>query len=271
MRTAVIGCSHSAGYSYGKHERDRWNDNNWAEYYINNQGKDGVIFACPGRGWYDYSERLAFLFKKYNDIDEVIIQQSYWNRFRVTWTNPCHFENITPLDSNMLLEETKGKIDCYNIGIWNDEAKSFDTGMITVKGDYVVPPTIGFEMAPFILTDPNLQQEGYQRIKAWYELMSTTNQRAFFKEVKLWNTLCKEHNASLKIFAINENTWLPKDLNMLGDCSYGKVSSKTVHEFLSDKADLNSFTIDDEHFNEEAHKLIASEFIPQIEKELENE
>ena len=58
---------------------------------------------------------------------------------------------------------------------------------------------------------------------------------------------------------------------MLGDCSYGKVSSKTVHEFLSDKADLNLFTIDDEHFNEEAHKLIASEFIPQIEKELENE
>ena len=42
------------------------------------------------------------------------------------------------------------------------------------------------------------------------------------------------------------------------------------HEFLSD-TDLNLFTIDDEHFNEEAHKLIASEFIPQIEKELENE
>ena len=58
--------------------------------------------------------------------------------------------------------------------------------------------------------------------------MSTQTQRAFFKEVKLWNTLCKEHNASLKIFVINENTWLPKDLNMLGDCSYGKVSPKLM-------------------------------------------
>ena len=56
MRTAVIGCSHSAGYSYaGKAgDKDRWLDNNWAEFYINNQNKDGAIFACPGRGWYDY-------------------------------------------------------------------------------------------------------------------------------------------------------------------------------------------------------------------------
>ena len=81
--------------------------------------------------------------KKYNDIDEVIIQQSYWNRFRVTWTNPVALKHYS-LDSNMLLEETKGKIDCYNVGVWNDEAKSFDTGMITVKGDYAVQPSNWF-------------------------------------------------------------------------------------------------------------------------------
>ncbi len=47
MRTAIIGCSHSAGYSYAQKDktRDRWNDNNWAKYYINNQNKDGAIFA----------------------------------------------------------------------------------------------------------------------------------------------------------------------------------------------------------------------------------
>ena len=73
MRTAVLGCSHSAGYSYSdaKGTIDRWNENNWAEIYINNQDKDGVIFACPGRGWYDYSERLAFLFKTYKDIENT--------------------------------------------------------------------------------------------------------------------------------------------------------------------------------------------------------
>lgn len=267
MRTAVIGCSHSAGYSYTQTQgaRDRWNDNNWAEYYINNQNKDGVIFACPGRGWYDYSERLAFLFKTYNDIDEVIIQQSYWNRFRIGFSNPCYYENIVPLDRHMNLEETKGRIDCYNINIWNNDNKTLDYGSITVPGDYVINPTVGLGFEPFELNEPNLQTEGYQRIKAWYELMTVVNQRAFFKEVYLWNTLCKEHNASLKIFAINDDTWLPKDLNIIGDCSYAKVATQNVKQFLEERNAL--VTIDDEHFDSTAHKLIAKEFIPNIWKE----
>lgn len=269
MRTAVIGCSHSAGYSYSqtKDTRDRWNDNNWAEIYINEQDKDGVIFACPGRGWYDYSERLAFLFKKYDDIDEVIIQQTYWDRYRVGFSNPCHYENITPLDAHMNLEETKGRIDCYNIGQWNNNAKCFDGGRITVAGDYVISPTIALQFDPFDIQDPNLQTDGYQRIKAWYELMTVVAQRSFFKEVYLWNLICKENNAELKIFAINENTWLPKDLNMLGDCSYGKVANQNVIQFLESKNPIDSFTIDDEHFNKEAHTLIAKEFVTQIGKE----
>jgi len=264
MRTAVIGCSHSAGYNYSadKTVPDRWNDNNWAEIYINNQNKDGVIFSCPGRGWYDYSERLAFLFKKYNDIDEVIIQQTYWNRYRFGFQNPCHYENIVPLERHMNLEQTKERIDYYNINMWDDDGKSFDGGQITVAGDYAIPATIQFTFEPFNLETPNIQTDGYQRIKAWYELMTVVSQRNFFKEVYLWNNICKDNNASLKIFAINENTWLPKDLNMIGDCSYARVSNQNVREFLESKNAL--VTIDDEHFDKTAHELIANEFVPNI-------
>ena len=151
--------------------------------------------------------------------------------------------------------------------MWDDTNKSFDGGRITVAGDYAIPPQIGFTFGPFDLQEPNLQTEGYQRIKAWYELMTIVSQREFFKEVYLWNTLCKENNAKLKIFAINEDTWLPKDLNMLGDCSYGKVANQTVKDFLESKDNLDSFTIDDEHFDTNAHILIANEFITQIGKE----
>ena len=43
MRTAVIGCSHSAGYSYAQKDktRDRWNDNNWAKCYQARPFADG--------------------------------------------------------------------------------------------------------------------------------------------------------------------------------------------------------------------------------------
>lgn len=265
MRTAVIGCSHSAGYQFPPPDgiHDRWNDNNWAEIYINNQNKDGAIFACPGRGWYDYSERLAYLFKKYNDIDEVIVQQTYWNRFRFGFSTPCFYENIIPLDAHMMQEETKGNIDCYNIAMWNDELKSFDGGRITLAGDYAIQPTVSMKFDPFDLIEPNLQQEGYQRLKSWYEVMTVVNQRQFFKEVYLWNTMCKENNAVLKIFAMNDQTWLPKDLNMIGNIQ-ADVSEKTVLQFLLTKGELEEFVVDDEHFNLEAHTLIANEYIPNM-------
>lgn len=265
MRTAVIGCSHSAGYSYSAKEGtgDRWHDNNWAEIYINNQDKDGVIFACPGRGWYDYSERLAHLFKKYNDIDEVVIQQTYWNRFRLGFSTPNYYENIIPLNTHMRQEETKGRIDCYNIDIWNDKHKSADIGRITVAGDYAIPAAISMTFDPFDINEPNLQTDGYQRIKANYELMTVVSQRQFFKEVFLWNTLCKENNAVLKIFAINDHTWLPKDLNMIGSVQ-AVVPDKTVEQFLLTKGELENFLIDDEHFNLDAHSLIGNEFIPNM-------
>lgn len=268
MRTAVIGCSHSAGYSYAQKDktRDRWNDNNWAKYYINNQNKDGAIFACPGRGWYDYSERLAFLFKNYTDIDEVIIQQTYWNRFRIGFHNPCHYENLVPLERHMMLEERHDKIDCWNIQMWLEDEKSFDGGRITVKGDYAIDPSIALRFEPFDLEQPNLQTEGYQRIKAWHEIMTLANQRAFFKEVYMWTRLCKENKAKLKIFAINDQTWLPKDLNMFGDCSYATVAHQTVDQFLKAE-DKDQCFIDDEHYDIDTHKLIAEKFIPQMENE----
>ena len=166
----------------------------------------------------------------------------------------------------MMQEETKGRIDCYNINMWNDELKSFDGGRITMSGDYAIQPTISMKFDPFDLIQPNLQQEGYQRIKSWYEVMTVVNQRQFFKEVYLWNQMCKENNAVLKIFAINDQTWLPKDLNIIGNVQ-ADVSDETVTQFLLTKGVLQDFVVDDEHFNVKAHTLIANEYIPNIGKE----
>ena len=150
--------------------------------------------------------------------------------------------------------------------MWLDDEQSFDGGRITVKGDYAIDPSIALRFEPFDLEQPNLQTEGYQRIKAWHEIMGIVNQRAFFKEVYIWNKLCKENGASLKIFAVNDQTWLPKDLNIVGDCSYATVAHQTVDQFLKTK-DRDQCFIDDEHYDVDTHKLIAEEYIPLIDKE----
>ena len=166
----------------------------------------------------------------------------------------------------MMLEEQKGKIDCWNIQMWLEDEQSFDGGRITVKGDYAIDPSIALRFEPFDLEQPDLQTEGYQRIKAWHEMMTLVNQRAFYKEVFMWTRLCKENNAKLKIFAINNITWLPKDLNMFGDCSYATVADQTVEQFLK-TLQKDQCLIDDEHYDVETHKLIAEQYIPQIGKE----
>jgi len=63
---------------------------------------------------------------------------------------------------------------------------------------------------------------------------------------------------------MNEDTWLPKDLNIIGDCNHNVVANKTVEQFLQTKGVTETFLIDDEHYNYDAHKLIAEEFVPYI-------
>ena len=125
MRIAALGCSHTCGYHVAdipddvslNHETwpysGKWHDNNWAEFYINSKDADGVIFANSSNGWWEYSEWLSFLFKKYDDIKEVVVQNTYWNRFRLTMMDPPDYENMVPHDELYHLEHKKGKIDLW--------------------------------------------------------------------------------------------------------------------------------------------------------------
>ena len=137
-RVAALGCSHTCGYHVKDIPEDavldintwpfsgKWNDNNWAEFYTNNANKDGVIFANSSNGWWEYSEWLSFLFKKYDDIDEVIVQNTYWNRFRLSMIDPPDYENIIPHDELYHLEHKKGNIDCWLKRLHNEKRNVFD-------------------------------------------------------------------------------------------------------------------------------------------------
>ena len=76
-RVAALGCSHTCGYHVKDIPEDKvldintwpfsgkWHDNNWAEFYTNNAGKDGVIFEdCVfdnGRVHIDTDDQVSFL------------------------------------------------------------------------------------------------------------------------------------------------------------------------------------------------------------------
>ena len=292
MRIAALGCSHTAGYQISNVPADdvpltnenwpfsgRWQDNNWAEDYINSKNADGVIFARIGNGWYEYSEWLDFLFKKYNDIKEVIVQNTYWNRFRVTSINPPDYEHMIPLDALYKHETTKGKIDCWTN---HHETKDPDNPKYKVidvphqirAKDYLNKVNVNITHYPrFQWNEPDLRQITYMEGKTWLDIMSLKSQREWLKEIYILQTLCKENNAELKIFGLNEYTWIPNKMNDYFNFDSIQVAKDSVQDWFAEKQriDIQKHTLDDEHYSQEIHKMIALEYLPsQFNKEKHN-
>jgi len=275
MRIAALGCSHTCGYHVADMPSEvefsgRWKDNNWAEEYINSKNADGVIFARIGNGWYEYSEWLSFLFRKYSDIKEVVVQNTYWNRFRVTSINPPDYEHMIPLDALYRHETTKGKIDCWTKYI---EVKDTDDPKYKVidlphqirSKDYVNTVNVDVTHHPrFQWLEPNLRQITYMEGKTWLEIMSLKSQREWLKEIYILQTLCKEYGAELKLFGLNKHTWIPDKMNDYFNFDSIQVAKDSVEEWFSQnkRIDIQKHTVDDEHYSKEIHRMIALEYLP---------
>ena len=284
MRIAALGCSHTCGYHIADMPADdntplnfetwpfsgRWNDNNWAEFYINSKGADGVIFANPSNGWWEYSEWLSFLFRKYDDIKEVVIQNTYWNRFRVTWVEPPDYENVIQYEDLFFKETTKGNIDCWSKHIALNERnlslfRAFDMPLQVHAVNKKKKPELEIEMKPaFHWKTPDLRDTPYMQVKTWMEIMSLKNQRDWFKEIYILQTLCKEYGAELKLFGLNKWTWIPPMMNDFYNFDSIQVAPDSVEDwFLQNKqVDILKHTKDGEHFDEEIHQQIALEYLP---------
>ena len=277
MRIAAIGCSHTSGYHVDGMPEDKenmtqenwpysgkWNDNNWAEHYINSKDADGVIFANPQNGWWTYSEWLSHLFKTYDDIEEVVVQMTYWNRFRLSI--PTHYENIVPLDATYVKEVTKGRTDCWYPANQTSDGSVNDIPMQVWPVDFKKEVPFKAVYDPeFKLAKPDLRSESYMTVKTWMEVMSLKTQREFFKEIYIIQELCRNNGAKVKLFGLNSWTWIPKEMNKeFFDFNYIQVAKQTVEDWFLQQKDINvgNHTVDGEHFNEMIHKMIATEYLP---------
>lgn len=276
-RIVALGCSHTSGYHIGDlppNEQDwnlenwkfsgKWNDNNWAEFYINSKGKDGAIFANPSNGWWEYSEWCSHLFRTYDDIEEVVVQQTYWNRFRLCMQYPQHYEKMIPLDELYELETTKGNIDCWIKRIHNEAQDVFDIPMQSYAQDFQKNCQFTVKFHPrFMMGDPDLRTQPYMTVKTWMELMNLKAQREFLKELYILQELCRNNNAKLKIFALNKWTWIPNNLNDYFNFDLVEVAKDNVEDWFLQHKDINvgTKTIDDEHYDVDIHQIIGTDYM----------
>jgi len=270
-RTLFIGDSHTCGYKtipgeQGLGSFSVWNENSYVEEYAKLHNKKAVVYAMPGANNRSYADWLGSMFKKYDDIDEVIILMSSLNRFILGFNEKLD-PTVVPIDEFTHYEGTnKNKtVDRYL-----DQIISGDYLQLYQKpheGDYEKFPGLKFSYEDG-LGEPNIREASYMQIKTFFELNTHLEQRDFFKDIYTWDNMCADKNIPLYLFKMRERTFFPEEWNFYGDLKVTKIAEKSVEQYFADK-NINHesyFEEDKEHFNQSYHQLIATKFLKHLTK-----
>jgi hypothetical protein len=131
-----------------------------------------------------------------------------------------------------------------------------------VGTDYQKIPSIGFS-AEHGLTSPDLRKDSYMSVKLFYECNTVIEKREFLKNMYMWDKMCTENNAKLYVFNFRSRGVWPSDTDYFGKIDTMKRANQSVEQHLNTlghKAE-DYFIEDKEHFNNQYHKLIATEYL----------
>ena len=273
-RTLFIGDSHTCGYKTVPGEQGLgsfsvWNENSYVEEYAKLHNKKAVVYAMPGANNRSYADWLGSMFKKYDDIDEVIILMSSLNRFILGFNEKLD-PRVVPIDEFTHYEGTN---DDKNVDRYLDKIISGDNDQYLQlyqkphDGDYEKFPGLNFSYEDG-LSDPNIREASYMQIKTFFELNTHLEQRDFFKDIYTWDNMCADKNIPLYLFKMRERTFFPEAWNYYGELKATKIAEKSVEQYFADK-NINHesyFEDDKEHFNQTFHKLIAQKFLKHLTK-----
>ena len=236
-----------------------WQRNNYAEL-IAEQSKDPVvIMASSGAGNREFVNFIAYAFKKYNDINEVYMQSTYWGRSPLAINPDLDEKKIFPLD--FFIEENN--VDRYSIGIVQQE-KYLQAYSKAEPDDYI--------NAPYLLqTSPNNQpstrRSSYMYMQTYHYSLTHLAQQDYFRDILLCDTLCNYNNAKLYVWNINPRCFIPKESkDFYTELKCTSFASTDACTFLKDTqgVDIDLHKVDSEHYNEYAHSLIAKHYIPYL-------
>jgi len=272
-RTLFIGDSHTMGYKSvpdknGLGSFTQWNDNNYAEIYSEYNKKPVVIYALSGATNRLYTDWLKSMFEKYDDIDDVFICLSSFNRFIIAIDDLTNEETL-PIDwFQYKLDNSTDTVHRYMDGIVRD--KTMQLLNKSTFADYDNFPGIEFSGEDGLIT-PDIRKHTYMQVKLFFELNTYLEKREFLNSVYTWDNICKDHGAQLHLFNFTNRLKFPSDLSYYGKLKNTKVATKTVETFLSGLGiNHKDYLIEDkEHYNTEYHELVAKNYIPWL-KTLKN-
>jgi hypothetical protein len=263
-RILFLGDSHTCGYkSFKDMSFTMWNENNYASIYSDLNNIPILIYAQPGSTFRVYTDRLYTMFSRYNDIKEVYLCLTPFNRFTLAlddWSDP----RCIPVD-----------FFTYDIDNKEDKIQRFQDETVkenrlqlfqkTLYSDYDHIPNLIFSEEDG-LKSPDIRKMPFMPIKTFFEFNTYLEKRDFFNSLYSWDNICNDHNANLYIFNFMDRMIFPQYNDYYGKLKKTTISSKTVESFFKEKGiDHSQYLIEDkEHYNESYHTLIAETFLPWL-------
>jgi hypothetical protein len=267
-RSLFIGDSHTCGYWSHPTERGPgsytyWNDNNYSESYAKQNNKPTAIYSMAGVTNRVYTDWLKSMFEQYDDIDEVFICLTAFNRFVLGFDDKLS-DDVASVDHfSKKMESSDGFIDRYSdLTVSDKHIQLFNK---PTYEDYDQFPGIDLDM-DHGLTIPNLRKNTFMQVKLFFELNTFVEKRDFLLNVYAWDNICADHGAKLYLFNFTERLRFPKSFEYYGKLKTTTLSPLTVEKFFKDKnIDHNNYLIEDkEHYNKFFHDLIAEKYIPWL-------
>lgn len=269
-RTLFIGCSHSLGYqdpliNLGSNV---WCTNNYAEYYSQKHNKKIIIMASAGMGNREIVNFLSHAFKIYSDIKEVYVQSTYWGRFPIAINPSLDEKDIFPLDFFIEKEHSENElIEKWTIGQCQPDI--YEGKWLQ---DYFKPEDKDYTYTPY-LTDttptlqPNIRSSSYMYVQMYHYLQTHLEQQDYMKDIAFCDMLCSINNADMYLWNINSRCFIPQEVkNFYTQLRNTKVADVDAINFLEKltSENLENQKVDDEHYNDYVHRLIAEYYIPHL-------
>lgn len=271
-RSLFLGDSHSHGYAEVNGEVQFWKDNNYAELYSDHNNKPVAIYSIPGGCNKKYPTWLKAMLDYYDDIDEVFIQATYWNRYLIACSRNLDVgDGITADHFSRGPKQPVATDDPEHIDRWTDELVTEEHAELIeqcrpenfeqFKGfEYSERKGMTHDWGPF--------KEKYQYTKLWHESVTHLQYREWCADYLLMDFICTKRNIPMYVWSINDRVFIPQHKNLYGDFTNTTFSKSSAEAYLLDKHKINietdKYRSDGEHYTTEIHKLIATDYLNYV-------
>lgn len=263
-KTLFVGDSHSGGYWAHSLDDPKFGDTNCYARFYAKEINPCIVYADPGAPNSVYPRWISNMLKKYSSIDKIFIQTTHWDRWKMGYSKDIGFTQLpneyfltTHEDSEDFTLHTDFSTIDYSVVEWSDKIKF--NGKNLIDGNQQWPQ----QWAPGSWPG---DEQGYYKTVVHHQVLTHLVYEQYCKDIALIDAMCRERDIKVYIWRINDHVELPSNLNEFYNLTQTKLFTTSAQSWIKKNLnkDISKMLQDEVHYNQEAHEIIGTKFIPEV-------